>query len=148
MSHPLHPALVHFPIACWSLATLADFAGLWCGQPEWMLAAVLLAVGTASGLAAMAAGFAELVKLDSDSPAMRDVNRHMILAMATWSCYAASLFLRLQGAVAQPGAAGLALSTAGFFLLCATGWFGGNLVYRHGIGVARRDAAIGLNTRA
>ncbi|WP_343251093.1 DUF2231 domain-containing protein, partial [Pseudoxanthomonas sp. KAs_5_3] len=24
MRHPLHPALVHFPIACWSLATAGD----------------------------------------------------------------------------------------------------------------------------
>ena len=31
MSHPLHPALVHFPIACWSLATVTDLASLYWG---------------------------------------------------------------------------------------------------------------------
>ena len=33
MRHPLHPALVHFPIACWSLATAADLAGLAFAEP-------------------------------------------------------------------------------------------------------------------
>ena len=40
MKHPLHPALVHFPIACWSLATLADIAGQWSTRWsfwEWSL---------------------------------------------------------------------------------------------------------------
>src|SRR3546814_14287794 len=53
--HPLHPALVHFPVACWSLATIADVASLWLGQPAWWLAGVLLVIGTIAALAAMGA---------------------------------------------------------------------------------------------
>ena len=135
MRHPLHPALVHFPIACWSLATAADLASLWWGTPAWRLAGVLLVVGTVTAIAAMATGMVELLKVGGDHPATRDLDRHMLLAMATWGLYAASLLLRLQGtALARPDAIGLGLSMAGFVCLCMTGWLGGTLVYGHGLG--------------
>ncbi len=142
MSHPLHPALVHFPIACWSLATIADLASLAWGKPAWMLAGVLLAIGTLTAIAAMATGFIELLKLDADDPASRDVNRHMLLVMVAWSVYATSLFLRLQGmTLTQPGAIELGLSVVGFLFLCIAGWFGGKLVYGYGLGVGRGPSA-------
>jgi uncharacterized membrane protein len=136
MRHPLHPALVHFPIACWTLATAGDIASLWWGKPAWMLSGSSLAVGTVVALAAMAAGFVELLKVDAGHPATRDLDHHMLFAMAAWSLYAASLLLRLQGfALTGPGAIELALGVAGFACLCATGWLGGKLVYGHGLGV-------------
>lgn len=138
MSHPLHPALVHFPIACWSLATTADLASLWWGEPAWRLAGVLLVVGTLTALAAMATGFIELLKVDAQHPATGDLNRHMLLVMTTWCLYAASLFLRLQGtSPSAPGKIALGLSVAGFAVLAVAGWFGGKLVYAHGVGVDR-----------
>jgi uncharacterized membrane protein len=142
MSHPLHPALVHFPIACWSLATVADVASLTLGKPAWMLSGVLLAIGTVAALAAMATGFIELLKVDADHPATADLNRHMLLVMAAWSAYAASLFLRLDGrALGQPDAFALGLSFIGFVVLCVAGWFGGKLVYGYGLGVDRHAMA-------
>jgi uncharacterized membrane protein len=141
MSHPLHPALVHFPIACWSLATMADVASLAWGQPAWMLSGVLLATGTVVALAAMATGFIELLKVDPDHPATRDLNRHMLLVMAAWCAYAASLFLRLDGrTLGKPDAVDLGLSVVGFVVLCIAGWFGGKLVYGHGLGVDRSSS--------
>jgi uncharacterized membrane protein len=106
--HPLHPALVHFPVACWSLATIADLASLRWGEPAWKLAGVLLVIGTISALAAMASGFAESLKVDTGHPANRDLNRHMLLVMIGWTAYAASLFLRLDGfQLLAPGAAAI-----------------------------------------
>ncbi len=138
MSHPLHPALVHFPIACWSLATAGDLASLYWGEPAWRFAGVSMAIGVAAAVAAMAAGLFELLKIENGSPAMRDANRHMLLMMAAWSCYAASLFLRLEGvALTRPDAFGTGLSAGGFVILCIGGWLGGKLVYRHGVGVRR-----------
>ena len=142
MSHPLHPALVHFPIACWSLATFADLASLVWGRPAWLLAGTLLAVGTLTALAAMATGFVELLKVDAEHPANKDLNRHMILVMAAWCCYAASLALRWRDAsLGQADAIGLALSVIGFLVLCVAGWFGGKLVYGHGLGVSKPSDA-------
>ena len=141
MSHPLHPALVHFPIACWSLATAADVASLWWGKPAWMLAGVLLALGTLTALAAMATGFIELMKIGAEHPATRDLNRHMLLMLSAWCLYATSLFLRLQGTtLTQPNTVDLGLSVVGFVVLSVGGWFGGKLVYGHGVGVNTRRA--------
>jgi uncharacterized membrane protein len=139
MSHPLHPALVHFPIACWSLATAADVASLWWGKPAWMLAGVLLALGTLIALAAMATGLIELLKVGAEHPATRDLNRHMLLMLTAWCLYAASLFLRLQGTtLTQPDSVDLGLSVVGFVVLGVGGWFGGKLVYAHGVGVSKQ----------
>ena len=141
MSHPLHPAVVHFPIACWSLATAADMASLWWGKPAWMLAGALLALGTLIALAAMASGFIELLKVDAEHPATRDLNLHLLLMLGAWCLYATSLFLRLQGtALTQPGTVELGLSVAGFVVLGTGGWFGGKLVYTHGVGMGKRRA--------
>ncbi|MEO8367214.1 MAG: DUF2231 domain-containing protein [Pseudoxanthomonas sp.] len=142
MSHPLHPALVHFPIACWSLATAADVASLWWGKPAWMLAGMLLALGTLIALAAMATGLIELLKVPAEHPATSDLNRHMLLMLSAWCLYATSLFLRLQGTtLTQPDAVDVGLSVVGFLVLGVGGWFGGKLVYAHGVGVEKSPPA-------
>lgn len=139
MSHPLHPALVHFPVAGWSLATIADIASLWLGEPAWRFAAVLMAVGCVAALAAMAAGLWEFAKLRDGNPALPVANRHMLFALAAFCAYAASMFLRWsQGELHAPGMLALAVSIAGFVLLGITGWLGGQLVYGHGVGVSHK----------
>ena len=139
MRHPLHPALVHFPIACWSLATMADIAGIWVSRwPLWEWSLGLLVIGCAAGLVAAGAGLLDLLKLASESPAMEDANRHMGMALTAWGLYAFSLFPRINIKDMQlvpPDDLALALSGLGFLALCATGWLGGKLVYVHGAGV-------------
>ena len=138
MKHPLHPALVHFPVACWSLATLGDLASLQFGEPAWRFAGISMAIGTLAAIAAMLAGLVEFAKIGEGSAAMPDAQRHMLLAMAAWCCYAASLVLRMDGvALARPGLLPLALGMLGFIVLAAAGWQGGKLVYVHGVGVRR-----------
>ena len=138
MSHPLHPALVHFPVAGWSLATAADVASLWLGEPAWRFAAISMSAGCLVALAAMAAGLWEFAKLRDGNPALPLANRHMLFALAAFCAYAASLLLRWsQGELQAPAAAALAASFAGFVLLGVAGWLGGRLVYAHGVGVSR-----------
>jgi uncharacterized membrane protein len=138
VSHPLHPALVHFPIAGWSLATAADVASLWLGEPAWRFAAVSMAIGCIVALATMAAGLWEFAKLRDGHPALPVANRHMLFALAAFCAYATSLLLRWsQGELHAPAAAAIAASIAGFVLLGVTGWLGGQLVYAHGVGVSR-----------
>lgn len=135
MRHPLHPALVHFPVACWSLATAADLASLYFGQPAWWLAGVLMTIGLACAIPAMIAGFVEFVRIPEDSPAIRDVNRHMGWVMAAFSLYAVSLLMRLHGMTLHaPGGMAIGLSLSGFACLGVAGWLGGKLVYGHRLG--------------
>jgi uncharacterized membrane protein len=138
VSHPLHPALAHFPVAGWSLATMADIASLWLGEPAWRFAAVLMAIGCIAALAAMAAGLWEFAKLRDGHPALPVANRHMLFALAAFCAYATSLLLRCgQHALHAPGMPALAASIVGFILLGIAGWLGGRLVYAHGVGVGR-----------
>jgi len=136
MKLPLHPALVHFPVACWTLGTLADAIGAFRSSVlPWQLAFGLLCVGTAMGLLAAAAGFYELARLPEDHPAQDDAQRHMRLALSAWVAYASALFLRMDGTTpTPPGAIALIASIIGFLLLAATGHMGARLVYVHGVG--------------
>ena len=137
MRHPLHPALVHFPIACWSLATAADLASLAWGEPAWRFAGILLLAGIGFSIPAMLAGLLELARVDGDNPAIKDVNRHMIMVMSALACYVASLFLRLHGThFVEPGLPAIGLSVLGFLCLGVAGWLGGKLVYGHRLGVS------------
>ncbi|HXS73303.1 MAG TPA: DUF2231 domain-containing protein [Rhodanobacteraceae bacterium] len=141
MRHPLHPALVHFPIACWSLATAADLASLHWGEPTGRSAGALMVVGTVSAVPAMLAGFYELGTLAEDSPATGDVYRHMGAMTCALLLYAVSLFLRLEHTrLLAPGTLAIACSVLGFICLSIGGWLGGKLVYTHRLGADARPA--------
>lgn len=136
MKHPIHPMLVHFPLATWFFATIADIASLFTNEQTGWVAGVLLVTGTITALPAMMTGLLELGKIDQQSPAMKVANQHMILIMVSWSFYAVSLFFRLDDTqLAQPGLAALAFSILGFISLCSAGWLGGKLVYEYGVGI-------------
>ncbi len=138
MKHPLHPALVHFPVACWSLATACDLAAVQWSGISWQLPGVLMTIGLLVATVAMVAGLVELPDLEPGSAPSRDARRHMFLAASAWSCYAASLLLRFEaGALVRPGPLAIVFSVAGFIALSGAGWMGGKLVYVHGIGVRR-----------
>jgi uncharacterized membrane protein len=136
MKHPIHPILVHFPVAAWFISTIGDVVGLFTNEQVSWVAGVLLIIGTITALFAMVTGLIELGKIDQQSPAMKIANQHMILMLVSWSFYAVSLFLRLDGTnLSQPGMVAIIMSIAGLISLCIAGWLGGKLVYEHGVGV-------------
>lgn len=138
MSHPIHPAIVHLPIACLVLATVADIGGWYLGEQVAWMASILMFVGIATAFFAMLAGFIELSKVSPDSPAMRTANQHVTLMITAWSFYLVSLYLRIKNdAFSQPGWMDVTLSCLGFLFLFTGGWLGGKLVYEHGIGVKK-----------
>lgn len=138
MRHPLHPAIVHFPVACWSLAVAADFVGIWLGEPVWRWSGGLLSVGCAMAVVAMLAGMMELPHVP-EGDAMRDAWLHMGAMLIAFTLFAIRLFLGLDPARSfAPGGISLALDAGGFVALAAGGWFGGRLVYGHGVGGDRK----------
>ncbi|MBS0225843.1 MAG: DUF2231 domain-containing protein [Proteobacteria bacterium] len=133
--HPLHPALVHFPVACWSLATAADLASLHFGERAWWLGGMLVLVGCVLALPAMLAGLYEMTRIPTGSPAMQTVYLHMGAMLVAFTLYLASLLLRAQHfQLHRPGNASPAFDIAGFLALAVGGWCGGRIVYHYGIG--------------
>ena len=134
MRHPLHPALVHFPVACWSLAVAADFASLHFGAAAWAWSGGLLAVGCAMAVVAMLAGLLELARVP-EGVAMRDAYLHMSAMLVALLLFATRLLLRLDHLKPlAPNIASLLLDTGGFLALAVGGWLGGKLVYGYGVG--------------
>ena|SRR5690348_8611318 len=135
LGHPVHPALVHFPIALLLSATIADLAWVTGITSNTQIGAVMMAGGIAAGLLAMGAGMVDLIKLDE--AVMPHAIRHMSVVSLAWLGYAIALYLRqdsLSGNVAI-GTSAVAISIVSALLLALGGWLGGRLVYTFGAGV-------------
>ncbi len=145
MAHPLHPALVHLPIGCFSLATLVDVAMRVDVTTRFvdvpLSAEFILLAGLIAALPAMVAGVIDYLKIDN-SAIQRTAQFHMTLMLSAWSIYLLSYFFRVESPLLPTGNGGngkaFALSLAGFLCLVIGGWQGGKLVYFHGTGVDRR----------
>ncbi|MBS0388608.1 MAG: DUF2231 domain-containing protein [Proteobacteria bacterium] len=132
--HPLHPAIVHFPIACWTLAAATDFASLSLGELAWRWSAGLLAVGCGMALLAMATGLVELSRIP-EGPALRDTWLHMCCMLTASGSFATRLLSRLgHMRPLPPDGWSLSLDVCGLIALIVGGWLGGRLVYGHGLG--------------
>ena len=99
------------------------------------LSGLFLLLGLGFALAAMMAGLMDL----SDVPeqAQGDVNLHLLCMGGAWVAYLSALITRLDGAtwpLPLPGGLSVALSIIGLALLGVGGWYGGQLVYKHGTG--------------
>jgi uncharacterized membrane protein len=137
LRHPLHPALVHFPIACWTAVPVLDLLYLVLHAPLWWRCGYwVLAIGIAMALAAMGAGLFDLIRLPATHPAQRPGQRHMLLMGSAWTLFLFDLLLRSPQSPPSAGIAwsGFALSAVAFAVLLAGAWTGAELVYRHGAG--------------
>jgi len=134
--HPLHAALVHFPMGLLPASLVADLLlvlgveGAWGPVAYWTLAA-----GLAGGVAAAIAGLLDLLALPPGHAASRTATAHLVAAGTALTLFLGSLLAR-EGPDARPGALALVLSALGTVALLAGGWLGGHLVYRYGVGTA------------
>lgn len=126
---PLHPLLVHFPVAAWTVATgLAIIAAFGIGTVPESLARHANAFGLLSGALAMLAGLLELSALPQDSSLRQTVARHVTFAFAAWLAYGFAWLLQVK----QMPVAAAATCSAAFVLLALAGHAGGRIVYHHG----------------
>lgn len=138
--HPLHPMVVPIPIASLALTVVADLAYAATRDRYWARSARLLTtVGAASGVAAAALGGMDFLGRSR----VRDHRAawfHGGGNVAALVLSVASLFLRLRPR-ATPIPGPIILSAMAGAILLVTGWLGGELSYRHRIGVVREHAA-------
>ncbi|MDA7947194.1 MAG: DUF2231 domain-containing protein [Hyphomicrobiaceae bacterium] len=135
LGHPLHPLLVHFPIAFWVAGTACDVLALLGLEDAWHYGNLLLIAGTICAIPAMIAGFVDLAQ--QRPAAVSTANRHALLMGASWTVYLAAVIVRNDQWLPKqdPDLFSLCLSITGLAIMALGGWYGAQLVYHHGAGV-------------
>lgn len=139
--HPLHPMLIHFPVAALLMLVATDLAYVYTGDFFWARAGLWLAgVGAVFG---WLSGLAGLVDLVTVAHIRRLITAwcHAILAVMLLSLASLNWLLRLGGPDAVILPWGLYLSLLIALLISLTGFLGGQLVYEHAVGVDIEEAA-------
>lgn len=135
MVYPVHPAIVHFPIAAWTPTPILDAVAIATLRPSLeRLSADLVLVGLVTAVVALAAGVLDAIRGRPGPAAKADLSAH-VLAM---SCAVSAFAL---GALVEPGVteSGAALSAwmrlglngAGAMVLLIGGHLGARLVHQH-----------------
>lgn len=130
LGQPAHPALVRFPLGCWTSAVLLDLIG---PREAERAATALVAAGVFTALPSAATGLADWSVLHQHQQRVGLV--HGAAQAGAALCFTGSLLARLAGR--QRGgkllsATGLALGTAGTYL-------GGHLALRLGAGASHAE---------
>ena len=136
--HPLHPMMIHFPVAALLGLVATDIAYLLLADPFWARASLWLAgVGAFGGWVASMAGLVDLLTVGS---IRRKITAwcHAIIAVMMLSLASLNWLLRYAGPEQgmERWAPYLSLLTAALIGLAA--YLGGRLVYEHGVGVDTR----------
>jgi uncharacterized membrane protein len=119
--HPLHPLLVTFPIAF--LVSALARASLW-----------LLGAGFICGILAALSGMIDFLRIDRVRKRSAGW-AHMLGNIAALLIAAVNWILRFDNPVNAILPRGITLSVLVSLLLGVTGWYGGELAYRHKVGV-------------
>lgn len=134
--HPVHPMLIHFPVAALIALVATDAAYLHGGDPFWARAGVWLAgVGALGGWGASLAGLVDILSV-------KEIRRlvtawgHALMAVMMLSVATLNWRLRVgedPGEYVMPWGMGMSLLTAAFISLAS--YLGGRLVYENAVGV-------------
>jgi uncharacterized membrane protein len=136
--HPIHPMLIPFPIVCFIGVLVTDIVFLNSNDPGWATASrYLLGVGIVMAALAAVAGLTDFMGSDRIR-SMGDAVKHMLANVAAVVLEIVNFFVRMNSDAAIAGT-GIILSAVVVLILLYSGWKGGELVFRHGIGV--EDAA-------
>lgn len=132
--HPIHPMLIHFPVAALVALVASDFAFLYTGDPFWARSGLWLAgVGAFGGWIASIAGAIDLFTVRRIRWLIAGWC-HAILAVMMLSVASLNWLLRF-GASDAVMPWGLYLSLLTGVLIGAASALGGRLVYEHAVGV-------------
>jgi len=133
--HPLHPMLIHFPVAALTGLLPVDLAHLWTLDEFWWRAGLWLAgIGALGGWIASLFGLVDLLTV-------REIRLkitawcHAILAVMMLSLASLNWLLRYQNQAGGMELWGLYLSATTSVLIALAAYLGGRLVYEHAVGV-------------
>lgn len=154
--HPLHPLLVTLPIGLFVWALAADIIFLAAGDTVWFeIARWTGAAAVVTALLAALPGFGDYLVLRLTSEARQAATAHMLLNLTIVAAYiVAALFMFsdvlgiMGGEFSEPSMyIATGLHAFGVLLLLVSGWLGGELVYRHHVGMIPETQRERLNDR-
>jgi len=137
---PLHPLLVHFPIALWLVGTVWLIVAGVCGREEWEKTAwILLAVAFVTAIPAVLTGQSEWQRLGEPAADMA-VNHRNLGNLLPWLMGLLVLarlhtWLRRKKGTKVPWWIWAVCCIFVSVLIASAGWTGGHLVYQFGYGV-------------
>ncbi len=137
--HPLHPMIIPFPIAFLSGALLTDIVYWYTNDPFWAQVSFWLIVGgVVTGVLAAVLGLIDFLGIERVrnhlSGWLHGMGNLLAIGVAL-----VNLFMRWNDRTDPVLWWGLLLSAVTAVILVFTGWYGGELSYRHKIGVIEDD---------
>lgn len=140
--HPIHPMLVVFPLGLLTTSFLFDVIGLLTSDSSLARTAFyMIGVGVIAGILAGIFGLIDWLMIPVRTRAKGIGLWHGLGNLVVLGFFGASWLMR-RDAPETPEAAALILSLVGVALVTVTGWLGGELVDRLGVGV---DKGANLN---
>lgn len=136
--HPVHPPLTDAVIGMFVLASgLAVLGGLGVAEGKLGPAAWLALVGgLIVATPAAVTGFADWVRIEWGTPRWRTATIHLTAMVTSVCLYGVAAVLQWPGyRDGDVTTGGLVLALLGFVALSAGGWFGGAIVFVHGMRV-------------
>jgi uncharacterized membrane protein len=134
--HPIHPMLIVIPLGAFIMAVVADIAlyatgnGVFAAMAFWNIIG-----GIAGGLAAAVFGLVDWLAIPARTRAKAVGLYHGVGNVVVVVLFAASAWIRYGVADYLPPLSAVVLAVAGLLLGAVTGWLGGELVDRLGVGV-------------
>jgi uncharacterized membrane protein len=152
LGHSLHQSFVFVPLGFLTAAVASDVAYLISRDPSWGLMAFrLMGIGIITALVAAIVGFLDWQRIPAGTRAKQVGRVHGIGNVIVVLLFAESWMMRRDVTGHTPSTLALVCSIAGFGLAGVTGWLGGELVSRLGVGVsdnANLNAPSSLTTDA
>jgi uncharacterized membrane protein len=134
LGHPVHPLLVAFPLGLLVTAVIFDVIRLVTGVTDFDIAAYwCIAGGVGGGVAAAVFGLWDWAAIPASTRAKRIGAWHGAGNAIALALFAVSWWLRAGSTGYTPGVAAFVLSLAAG-IMAVTGWLGGELVHRLGVG--------------
>lgn len=132
--HPLHPMIIPLPITCFIATFVCDIVYVSNHVDAWAIASNwLLGAGLGTAVLAAATGLTDYMG-DDRIRRLGTALQHMLANVAAVVLELVNLVLRLSDQN-KIESVGIFLSGATVLVLAYSGWLGGELVYRHRVGV-------------
>ncbi len=134
--HPVHPQIIPLPAGLLPFSFALDLLHLITGKRAYADAAYYSMMGGSLGaVAAGAAGAMDYLEIKEDTPVKQSANTHAALNTGMLALYGVNLLLRRGRR--SPGVVPVLLSALGTAGIAVSSWYGGHMVYEHGMRVKR-----------